>query len=164
MLFLSQADRGARARRMPVASLAAVAAQVADYHEAALQEAGLALQVVGDATGAFDVPLLHRALSNLIGNATRYALAGSTVRVCLAQRPDGAVELVVENRGPDVDPQVLARLFDRFYRADPARSHSQANHGLGLAITDAIARMHGGRTLATSAQGTTRIGMELACG
>lgn len=164
MLFLSQADRGARARRMPVASLAAVAAQVADYHEAALQEAGLALQVVGDATGAFDVPLLHRALSNLIGNATRYALAGSTVRVCLAQRPHGAVELVVENRGPDVDPQVLARLFDRFYRADPARSHSQANHGLGLAITDAIARMHGGRTLATSAQGTTRIGMELACG
>lgn len=164
MLFLSQADRGARARRMPVASLAAVAAQVADYHEAALQEAGLALQVVGDAAGAFDVPLLHRALSNLIGNATRYALAGSTVRVCLAQRPDGAVELVVENRGPDVDPQVLARLFDRFYRADPARSHSQANHGLGLAITDAIARMHGGRTLATSAQGVTRIGMELACG
>lgn len=164
MLFLSQADRGAQARRVPVASLAAVAAQVADYHEAALQEAGLTLQVVGDAAGAFDVPLLHRALSNLIGNATRYALTGSVVRVCLAQRPDGVVELVVENPGPDVDPQVLARLFDRFYRADPARSHSQANHGLGLAITDAIARMHGGRTVATSAQGTTRIGLELACG
>lgn len=162
MLFLSQADRGVRARRMPVASLAAVAAQVADYHEAALQEAGLTLQVVGDAAGAFDVPLLHRALSNLIGNATRYALAGSTVRVCLAQRPDGAVELVVENRGPDVDPQVLARLFDRFYRADPARSHSQANHGLGLAITDAIARMHGGRTVAISEGGVTRIGLVLA--
>ncbi|EJE51313.1 heavy metal sensor kinase [Acidovorax sp. CF316] len=164
MLFLSQADRGARARRAPVASLAAVAAQVADYHEAALQEAGLALQVVGDAAGDFDVPLLHRALSNLIGNATRYALHGSMVRVCIARLPDGAVELVVENLGPRVEPEVLARLFDRFYRADPARSHSQANHGLGLAITDAIARMHGGRTLATSVGGVTRIGLELASG
>lgn len=164
MLFLSQADRGARARRTPVASLAAVAAQVADYHEAALQDAGLTLQVAGDAAGDFDVPLLHRALSNLIGNATRYALPGSAVRVCVEHLPDGAVELVVENRGAEIDPQVLGRLFDRFYRGDPARSHSQANHGLGLAITDAIARMHGGRTVTTSAGGATRIGMKLKPG
>lgn len=161
MLFLSQADRGARARRAPVASLAAVATQVADYHEAALQDAGLTLQVVGDATGDFDVPLLHRALSNLIGNATRYAPCGSVVRVCIAAVPGGAVQLVVENAGPGIDPEVLARLFDRFFRVDAARSHSQQNHGLGLAITDAIARMHGGRTVAASAGGVTRIGLEL---
>lgn len=162
MLFLSQADRGAPARRAPVASLAAVAAQVADYHEAALQDAGLTLQVVGDAAGEFDVPLLHRALSNLIGNATRYAAAGSAVRVCITPLPGGGVQLVVENTGPDVHPQVLERLFDRFFRADAARSHGPTNHGLGLAITDAIARMHGGRTVATSAGGVTRIGLELA--
>ena len=162
MLFLSQADRGARARRAPVASLAAVAAQVADYHEAALQDAGLTLQVVGDAAGDFDVPLLRRALSNLIGNATRYAAPGSVVRVCIALQPGGAVQLVVENTGPDVDPQVLERLFDRFFRGDTARSHGQKNHGLGLAITDAISRMHGGRTVVTSAGGVTRIGLELA--
>lgn len=161
MLFLSQADRGACARRAPAASLAVVAAQVADYHEAALQDAGLALQVVGDAAGDFDVPLLHRALSNLIGNATRYATPGSTVRVCITQLPGGGVQLLVENAGPDVAPQVLARLFDRFFRADAARSHGQKNHGLGLAITDAIARMHGGRTVASSLEGTTRVGMEL---
>lgn len=164
MLFLSQADRGARARRAPVASLAAVAAQVADYHEAALQDAGLTLQVVGDAAGDFDVPLLHRALSNLIGNATRYAAPGSAVRVRIAQQPAGAVQLVVENTGPDVDPQVLERLFDRFFRGDTARSHGQKNHGLGLAITDAIARMHGGRTVASSEGGVTRIGLVLAAG
>lgn len=161
MLFLSQADRGARARRAPVASLAAVAAQVGDYHEAALQDAGLTLQVVGDAAGDFDVPLLHRALSNLIGNATRYAAPGSTVRACIARQPGSAVQLVVENTGPDVDPQVLERLFDRFFRGDTARSHGQKNHGLGLAITDAIARMHGGRTVASSAAGVTRVGLQL---
>ncbi|CAN7388786.1 heavy metal sensor histidine kinase [Acidovorax sp. LjRoot66] len=164
MLFLSQADRGARARRAPVASLAAVATQVADYHEAALQDAGLTLQVVGDAAGDFDVPLLYRALSNLIGNATRYAAAGSAVRVCITPLPGGGVQLVVENTGPDVDPQVLERLFDRFFRGDTARSHGQTNHGLGLAITDAIARMHGGRTVATSAGSVTRIGLVLAAG
>lgn len=161
MLFLSQADRGARARRAPVASLAAVAEQVGDYHEAALQDAGLTLQVVGDAAGDFDVPLLHRALSNLIGNATRYATPGSTVRVCITHLLGGGVQLVVENTGPDVDPQVLERLFDRFFRGDTARSHGQKNHGLGLAITDAIARMHGGRTVASSDGGVTRIGLQL---
>ena len=81
MLLLSQADRGASARRVPPASLAALAQQVFNYHEAALVDAGLTLEVVGDAEGSFDTPLLQRALSNLIGNATRYAQRGSTVRV-----------------------------------------------------------------------------------
>jgi two-component system heavy metal sensor histidine kinase CusS len=70
MLFLSQADRGASARRVPTPSLAALAQQVFNYHEAALVDAGLTLEVVGDAEGSFDTPLLQRALSNLIGNAT----------------------------------------------------------------------------------------------
>ncbi|MES2612982.1 MAG: ATP-binding protein [Pseudomonadota bacterium] len=119
---------------------------------------------MGDAAGDFDVPLLHRALSNLIGNATRYATPGSVVQVCVAHLPDGTVQLLVENAGPDVAPQVLARLFDRFFRGDPARSHGQTNHGLGLSITDAIARMHGGRTVACLAGGATCIGLELAVG
>lgn len=81
MLFLSQADRGAKARRALTASLAAVAQRVADYHEAALAEAGIDLEVRGDAVGAFDNALLQRALSNLIANATRYARRGTLVRV-----------------------------------------------------------------------------------
>lgn len=64
MLFLSHANRGASARRAPTTSLAAVARGVGDYHEAALADAGLHFEVVGDAAGEFDLPLLQRALSN----------------------------------------------------------------------------------------------------
>ncbi|OJW83307.1 MAG: two-component sensor histidine kinase, partial [Alicycliphilus sp. 69-12] len=62
MLFLSQADRGAEARRENIDSLAGIASAVADLHEAAIEEAGLQLHVDGDATCAADVRLLQRAL------------------------------------------------------------------------------------------------------
>lgn len=161
MLFLSQADRGASARRVPTPSLAALARQVCNYHEAALVDAGLALEIVGDAEGSFDTPLLQRALSNLIGNATRYARRGSTVRVEITCDSAGEVQLKVVNDGVTIGPHDLPRLFDRFYRGDSARSDADRNHGLGLSIVAAIARMHGGRPLATSAGGVSSIGMSL---
>ena len=161
MLFLSQADRGASARRVPTASLAALAQQVFNYHEAALVDAGLTLKAVGDAEGSFDPPLLQRALSNLIGNATRYAQRGSTVRVEITAEAAGEVLLKVVNRGATIEPDHLPRLFDRFYRGDPSRSDADRNHGLGLSIVAAIARMHGGRPLATSSGGFSTIGMIL---
>lgn len=161
MLFLSQADRGASARRVPAPSLAALARQVSNYHEAALVDAGLELEVAGDASGGFDTPLLQRALSNLIGNATRYAQRGSTIRVEIDRPVKGEVRVRVVNRGPTIGPDELPRLFDRFYRVDPSRSDADRNHGLGLSIVSAIARMHGGRPLAASSAGTTSIGMSL---
>ncbi|PIF25977.1 two-component system heavy metal sensor histidine kinase CusS [Acidovorax sp. 56] len=161
MLFLSQADRGVGARRAPVASLASVAADVLDYHEAALSEAALTAKVVGDAHGAFDVPLLRRALSNLLGNATRYASSGSIVQINLRTTDEGRVLISVTNYGSTIDPQLLPQLFDRFFRADPARSHGQSNHGLGLAIVGAIARMHQGTPVASSENGVTNVGIEI---
>jgi two-component system heavy metal sensor histidine kinase CusS len=161
MLFLSQADRGVGARRAPVASLASMAADVLDYHEAALSEAGLTAKVVGDAHGAFDVPLLRRALSNLLGNATRYASSGSVVQINLRTTDVGCVLISVTNYGSTIDPELLPQLFDRFFRADPARSHGQSNHGLGLAIVGGIARMHQGRPFASSENGVTNVGIEI---
>jgi two-component system heavy metal sensor histidine kinase CusS len=62
------------------------------------------------------------------------------------------------NRGEPIAAETLPRLFERFYRADPARDRSARHHGLGLSIVEAIARMHGGRVFASSANGETRIG------
>ena len=164
MLFLSQASSGATARREPVESLAALAQDVSDYHEAAIAEAGLQLQINGDAAGEVDAPLLKRALSNLLGNATRYAKAGSVIQIDIAAAPQGNVSLSVCNEGPAISSDHLPRLFDRFYRADPARAQASVNHGLGLSIVDAIARMHDGEPFASSADGTTRIGLTLSTG
>ena len=166
MLFLASADRGAAARRGAPASLAALARQVAEFHEAPLADAGLALAVEGDATLAVDEPLFKRALSNLLGNAIRYAEPGSTVTVRIAPPPaDGAARMVVENRGATIAPAQLPRLFDRFYRGDESRCcPTEQHHGLGLAIVAAIARMHGGQPLAESEHGTTRVGFTVAAG
>lgn len=161
MLFLSQADRGVVARRAPVASLAAVAADVLDYHEAALADADLCAKVVGDAHGSFDVPLLRRALSNLLGNATRYAKPGSVVLINFKKVDDARLSIRVSNCGETIDPSILPKLFDRFFRADPARSHGQSNHGLGLAIVGAIARMHQGKPIASSDNGVITVGIEI---
>ena len=164
MLFLSQADRGVTARRGAPVSLAGLAAQVSEFHEATLEDAGLALRVEGDATLPVDEPLVKRALSNLLGNATRFAEPGSTVVIGIAPAADTQqVQLVVENRGAAIESEHLPRLFDRFFRVDEARCCEDAqHHGLGLAIVAAIARMHAGRTLAESASGTTRVGFTVA--
>ena len=160
MLFLSQADRGAEARRESVDSLARLVNAVADLHEAAIEDAGLQLQVDGDAACAVDIRLLQRALSNLIGNATRHALPQSTIVVKI-NRHDAEVALRVVNQGNTIPDEHLPYLFNRFYRVDSARTEAVRNHGLGLAIVSAIARMHRGRTLAESRDGVTSIGFVL---
>lgn len=69
--------------------------------------------------------------------------------------------LRVVNLGDTIAPQHLPRLFDRFSRSDPSRSDADRNHGLGLSIVAAIARMHGGEPLAESSAGVTAIGLTL---
>ena len=161
MLFLSHANHGASARRVPTASLAAVAKLVGDYHEAALADAGLHFEVIGDAAGEFDVPLLQRALSNLVANATRYAARGTTVRIEISETQDGEVTLTTVDHGITIGAEHLPRRFDRFYRSDRSRRDAAQNRGLGLSIVAAIARMHGGRPFARSVGGVTSIGLTL---
>ncbi len=165
MLFLSNADRGAVARRGEPVSLAALAHQVVEFHEAPLEDAGLQLRVEGDATLRVDEGLFKRALSNLLGNATRFATRGSTVVIGIEPQAAAQVQVVVRNEGEAISAQALPRLFDRFFRADSSRCcEDRQHHGLGLAIVAAIARMHAGRTLADSADGVTRVGFTLAAG
>ncbi len=162
MLFLSQADRGATARRGAVTSLAALAAQVVEFHEAMLEEANLTARIDGDVQAAVDEPLLKRAIANLLGNAIRFAQPGSCVVLRIAPDEAEQVRVEVENAGAAIAPQHLTRLFDRFFRVDEARpGGSQSHHGLGLAIVAAIARMHAGRPLAASEGGSTRVGFTL---
>ena len=161
MLFLSQAERGSRARCVPVASLASLATEVADYHEAPLEEASLHVGITGDAAGEFDAPLLKRALSNLLGNAVTHATKGTTIVIEIAKIDDQQVSIVVSNEGIGIPQDKLSRVFERFYRADVARSGADLHHGLGLSIVAGIAQMHSGQTFAESTEKITRIGITL---
>jgi two-component system, OmpR family, heavy metal sensor histidine kinase CusS len=163
MLFLASADRGATARREKPVSLAALAQQVVEFHEAALEDAKLHVKIEGDAIAAVDEPLVKRALSNLISNATRFGQPGSTVRIDIGKESADEFKVTVENSGQPIDAQHLPNLFNRFFRAEDSRHcPEQQHHGLGLAIVAAIARMHAGRTLAECHEGFTRIGFTLA--
>jgi two-component system heavy metal sensor histidine kinase CusS len=106
-------------------------------------------------------PAAPRGLQ-FIGNATRYAAPGSTLRVQIERLHNRQVAITVLNQGVPIAPAHLPRLFDRFYRADPARAHGDRNHGLGLSIVAAIARLHDGQTFAASSAGVTRMGLTLA--
>ncbi len=165
MLFLSRADRGIGARQTKAWRLATVANEVVEFYEAVALEANLTLEVRGDAQAQIDAPLMRRALSNLLSNATQYAAAGSHVVIQISTRAqcDHTESVItVTNKGATIEPHHVRHLFDRFYRADFSRRNGDRNHGLGLAIVKAIATMHGGTVFAKSENGVTSFGMVLS--
>jgi signal transduction histidine kinase len=101
-------------------------------------------------------PRLARVLHNLLSNAVRHTPADGTVRV-EANRLGDRVHLWVEDEGEGIPPEDLTRVFDPFYRIDPARSGPGA--GLGLALAKRIVEALGGRI---SAEGTGAAGARFA--
>jgi two-component system phosphate regulon sensor histidine kinase PhoR len=93
--------------------------------------------------------LLEQAIFNLLSNAVRHSPERGEVRVEARRveddEGDSLVEIAVIDHGPGVQKQHLPRLFERFYRVDPARSRSDGGTGLGLAIVKHVARLHNGR-------------------
>lgn len=162
MLFLSQADRGAQARAVRIASLKVLIAEVIDYHGAEALDANVFLKVTGDQAADVDRSLFQRAVSNLVTNAIRYSTAGSDITVTIEDTNDQYVRITVRNTGELIDEQHLPQLFHRFYRLDSVRADPAQHHGLGLAIVAAIARMHGGKAFALSHFDGTSIGFTIS--
>jgi two-component system, OmpR family, heavy metal sensor histidine kinase CusS len=104
----------------------------------------------GPALVTGDQALLRRAVHNLVENAVKYGRDGG--RISIRIRPSG---LDVENEGSGIDSAHLGRLFDRFYRVDPARSNLTPGSGLGLALVKSIIEAHGGGVSVQSADGVT---------
>jgi two-component system sensor histidine kinase SenX3 len=100
-----------------------------------------------------DRTLLVTALSNLLDNAIAYSQPGSPVSVS-RRAADGFVEIAVTDRGMGIAPDQQHRVFERFYRADPARSRATGGTGLGLAIVKHVAANHGGEVKLWSQPGT----------
>ena len=103
-----------------------------------------------------DETRLQEILYNLLDNALKYTQRGGRIRLA-ATRQDDEVIISVADNGPGIPDADLPRIFERFYRADKARSREMGGTGLGLSIVKHIAQMHGGRVEAESklGEGTT---------
>ena len=96
---------------------------------------------------------LATALGNLIENAVHYSPEGTRVAVAV-RLSEGAVEISVTDQGIGIAERDLERVFERFYRADPARSRATGGTGLGLAIVKHVATNHGGEVSVWSVEGS----------
>ncbi len=163
MLFLAQSEQPGAKPEVAAVDLAVEVRALFDYFDAWAEALDVRLCLVGaESCVQGDRAMLRRALANLISNGLRHTPAGQCLTVRLAQ-VDASVRVDVENPGPDIAAEHLPRLFDRFYRADPARRRSRVGDGdnndggvgLGLAIVKSIVAAHGGAVNARSGGGTT---------
>ena len=141
LLLLARSDQGRVPLRRSAVSARDVLIQVAERYSHRVQTTRRAIEVDAPEALSFmaDPLQLEQALGNLLENALRHG--GGTIRLAAADR-GGQIELHVQDEGRGFPPEFLARAFDRFSRADEARSTEGA--GLGLTIADVIARAHGG--------------------
>jgi two-component system OmpR family sensor kinase len=96
---------------------------------------------------------IRQVVANLLSNARSHTPPGTPVHVTVAGEGVTA-RLEVADEGPGLDPEAASRVFERFYRADPARSRAEGGTGLGLAIVAAIAEAHGGRATVETRPGS----------
>ncbi|CAI2444749.1 heavy metal sensor histidine kinase [Serratia plymuthica] len=148
ILFLARAGEAQAVLNCSRMDIAQELQRVADYFEGLAEERGITLVCWGEGQLMADAMLFQRALSNLVANAVRYADENSQIRLQALSQPKGRVVIQVVNQGRPISPMHLDKLFDRFYRADAARSAGSHASGLGLSIVRAIMTLHGGEVRA----------------
>lgn len=144
MLFLARAEHTHVVVNKEVLDSVGELQRIADYFEGIAEDAKVTISVKATGTIYADAILLRRAISNLVANAIRYTPRGGVIGL-RAQANANETTLSVTNPGPGIDEEHISRLFDRFYRADTARSNSASSSGLGLAIVQSIMVLHAGR-------------------
>ena len=161
MLYLAKADHGLLTPKHEPLDVAHEVDALLEFYALLAEDSHIQLSHTGNGQIAGDRSMLRRALSNLLDNALRYTPAGGAIKVLISGSAS-SVSITIENTGPGIPAEQVPRLFDRFYRADPARREGSSEHaGLGLAITQSIIRAHGGQIRCESQEGLTRFVVEL---
>jgi two-component system, OmpR family, sensor kinase len=144
--LLALADAGRLLDRFAVVDLSALASDCGDIARAMAEPKGIQVDtaIEPDISVYGNELNLRRVLLNLLQNAVSYSRSRSTMRVSLTPLDTDAL-LSVADQGCGIGPDDLPHIFERFYRADPARARDTGGTGLGLAIADQIVRGHGGR-------------------
>ena len=153
LLTLARSDAGQLVTQLGDLDLHECASTVLERLGASAQEKNVRLSITGtgDATVTGDRDLVCRLVWNLVSNGIRHTPPGGDVNVSIV-RENGSVNARVTDTGPGIPDESLPHIFERFYRADDARTPTpdRQRTGLGLAIVRAIADLHGARVTATN--------------
>jgi two-component system OmpR family sensor kinase len=152
LLLLARLDQGRPLEREEI-DVAGIATDAAESARAIDPDRPITLATEGPALVIGDEGRLRQVLDNLLDNTRVHTAKGTPVRVHVAQE-NGEVVLSVTDEGPGLPPDVAPRVFERFYRGDPARSRGTGGAGLGLSIVSAIVQAHGGMVTAASVNGS----------
>lgn len=135
--------------------VAGVVAEAVDRTRTTADARGIALESSGSGTVVLgDHAMLVTAVRNLLDNAVTYSDPGTRVAVATTPRPEeGVVEIAVVDQGIGIPPEAQPRLFERFYRVDPARARDTGGTGLGLSIVKHVVADHGGEVRVWSEPG-----------
>lgn len=152
LLFLARSDSGNMEVGKAVINVSEVVEDVAPSLQALAEAVGVACTVTSTAPVwvAGNASMLFRLVFNLGENAIKYTPAGGTVTVALSQSGQEAT-LEVRDTGPGIPVEEQERIFDRFYRSDPART--RGGTGLGLALARSIVLLHHGHIMVESTEG-----------
>lgn len=151
LLALARLDQGPPLELVEV-DLAEVAADAVADARAVDPERVVELVATGSVVVRAEEAKVRQVVANLLGNALVHTPTSAAVTVSVG-RADGWARVAVADDGPGMAPDVAARAFERFYRADPSRARHQGGSGLGLAIVEATVRAHGGEVDLASAPG-----------
>jgi heavy metal sensor kinase len=146
LLTISRADAGQIELNLSTFSPRQVVEDVVGMVEILAEERNQRLSVTGDQEASVegDKLLLRQALINIIHNAVKYSPVGGSIDIELRVLADQHVNITVADSGPGIEPEHRARIFDRFYRIDEARTRESGGAGLGLAIARWAVQVQGG--------------------
>lgn len=151
LLFLSRQDAGLQTLEREVVAIDDLLQEVAGNMQLVAQTKGVSLECPAESQAKIqgDQRQLRRVFYNLLDNAIKYTEAGGSVTL-MSQATSENVHITVMDTGCGIAADCLPRVFDRFYRCDPARSEVEGA-GLGLSICQSIVRAHGGHISIESA-------------
>lgn len=159
LLFLARVENGQARLLLVSIGVAERLEKIRVFFEASAMDAGIDLTVECDGQLSImaDATLFQRAISNVVANSLAHTPRGG--RVSMRADPENSgIVVEIADSGEGIAPEYQDRIFDRFYRVDPARTTVNDRVGLGLAITKSIVELHQGRVALQSAPGTgTRV-------
>ncbi len=155
LLFLAKIDAGEIRPSPEQLHVTELLEEMCMERESAFFEAGRMFEydMTPDLQYYGDWKLIKKMMEELLSNARMYTPEGGTIRMVVNHDRKQRLRIVLSNTGQEITPEDLEKLFERFYRADPARARNTGGYGLGLCVAKSIAELHNGTITAESQNG-----------